>query len=273
MSNQNKGRFSRFIMGKGFYVALAVCLAGAGTAAWVAVNNTMNQVQSPLEPSPQVQEQTDPSLGKDPSPLDAPKQQEKPSSPQSGKPQTTPAEEKQNSVKKPEELPAAEPSSDSSSASSSANTPVSVLPSAPQEQSVRSQTSSFVLPMNTPVMAPFSGDQIVENITLREWRTHNGVDLSASLGDPVRSASDGKVTSVSYDPLWGTTVEITDGDLVLTYCGLNEQLNIKINDHVRAGDNLGTIGEIPCELALDPHLHFTVTQDSQFIDPLSLISE
>ena len=32
-----KNKFSKFMAGKGFYVALAVCVMGAGTAAWVAV--------------------------------------------------------------------------------------------------------------------------------------------------------------------------------------------------------------------------------------------
>ena len=38
-----RNSFSRFLMGKGLYVALAVCLAGAGTAAWVTVNNRISE--------------------------------------------------------------------------------------------------------------------------------------------------------------------------------------------------------------------------------------
>ena len=36
--------FQKFISGKGFYLALAVCLAGAGAAAWVAVDKTIQSV-------------------------------------------------------------------------------------------------------------------------------------------------------------------------------------------------------------------------------------
>ena len=40
-------------MGKGFYIALAICLAGAGTAAWVTVNSTMDSIQSaPFQEAP-----------------------------------------------------------------------------------------------------------------------------------------------------------------------------------------------------------------------------
>ena len=40
----SQSKFSRFLSGKGFYIALAVCLVGAGSAAWVAVDKTMGAV-------------------------------------------------------------------------------------------------------------------------------------------------------------------------------------------------------------------------------------
>ena len=121
-------------------------------------------------------------------------------------------------------------------------------------------------------MAPFSGDKLVENVTLKEWRTHNGVDLKASKGDSVKAASAGKVTQIAFDPMWGTMVEITDGSLTAIYCGLSEQLPVKMHDTVKAGDLIGTVDQIPCEISLEPHLHFAVKKDGRFIDPLSLVS-
>ena len=38
--------FQKFISGKGFYLALAVCLAGAGAAAWVAVDKTIENIET-----------------------------------------------------------------------------------------------------------------------------------------------------------------------------------------------------------------------------------
>lgn len=48
--------FAKFISGKGFYLALALCLAGAGAAAWVAVDKTIVNIESaPLSETPQAE--------------------------------------------------------------------------------------------------------------------------------------------------------------------------------------------------------------------------
>ena len=39
-----KSKFSKFMAGKGFYIALAICVVGAGTAAWVAVDKTIERI-------------------------------------------------------------------------------------------------------------------------------------------------------------------------------------------------------------------------------------
>ena len=39
-----KSKFSKFMAGKGFYIALAICVVGAGTAAWVAVDKTIDRI-------------------------------------------------------------------------------------------------------------------------------------------------------------------------------------------------------------------------------------
>lgn len=268
------------MMGKGFYVALAVCLAGAGTAAWVTVNSTIDKIESPLSPTPPVAQKEDSGMENPGSPLSAPEKKEPAALGESiasvgekkedvKKPSSS---EKKPSDKKPSGDSSKKPQPSSNSSSSAKEFSASVQPSEQQKQPAKSQTSSFALPLDTKVMAPFSGDKLVENTTLKDWRTHNGIDLKASKGDSVKSANEGKITGISFDPLWGTTVEVSSGDLVMTYCGLSEKVNVKMNDTIRAGEIIGTVGEIPCELALEPHLHFTVKEKGVFIDPLSLLS-
>lgn len=258
----NRNHFSRFFLGKGIYVALAVCLAGAGTAAWITINNRIAQ-PDPFTETPQVQ-QTEPQENIDPS-LSA---QESPENTE-----VTPVEQKQSDIVKPESVSTEEPSDSSSSGSSSEDTTASVTVSEPLEPSDKSQTLSFTLPLNTQVLSPFSGDRLVENKTLKEWRTHNGVDLKAEQGDMVKSACDGKVSAISYDPLWGTSVEISSKDYVMTYSGLGQDLAVKLNDPIAMGESIGVIGEIPCEAAEGLHLHFTIKKNNEYIDPLSLLAE
>ena len=75
-----KNGFQKFISGKGFYLALAVCLAGAGAAAWVAVDKTIESIeQPPLAKTPQTKQEQgffEPAEKRDSKPAEAVKQQE-----------------------------------------------------------------------------------------------------------------------------------------------------------------------------------------------------
>ena len=51
MSNHSENSFTRFLSGKGFYFVLALCLAGAGAAAYLAVETAPDAVTEP-EPQP-----------------------------------------------------------------------------------------------------------------------------------------------------------------------------------------------------------------------------
>ena len=65
-----------------------------------------------------------------------------------------------------------------------------------------------VLPIQGEVLTAFSVDQLLYNETLDDWRTHDGVDIAAAEGDAVLAACAGTVSSITDDPLMGTTVVI-----------------------------------------------------------------
>ena len=52
----------------------------------------------------------------------------------------------------------------------------------------------------------FAADHLAYNATTRDWRTHEGLDLAAALGDPVCAAADGTVYTIYEDERYGTTV-------------------------------------------------------------------
>ena len=84
-----------------------------------------------------------------------------------------------------------------------------------------------MLPVEDTVFNLFSGTELVKDETLDKWHTHNGIDIKAELGAPVRAVADGVVSAVKEDPMWGTVVEITHADdLVSRYCGLDEELSV-----------------------------------------------
>ena len=127
----------------------------------------------------------------------------------------------------------------------------------------------IVSPLNGEVVTVFSVDQLVYNETLADWRTHDGIDISAVQGTTVLAASSGTVSSVTDEPLMGTTVVINhDGGYQTTYSNLQARPNVEAGETVSAGQIIGAVGRTAAaESAQGPHLHFSVTKDGSPVDP------
>lgn len=127
----------------------------------------------------------------------------------------------------------------------------------------------IVSPLNGEVVTAFSMDQLVYSETLGDWRTHDGIDIAAVQGTTVLSASSGTVSSVTDDPLMGTTVTIRhDGGYETTYANLQARPNVEAGETVSAGQIIGAVGRTAAaESAQGPHLHFSVTKDGEPVDP------
>lgn len=126
-----------------------------------------------------------------------------------------------------------------------------------------------VSPLQGEVLTAFSVDKLVYNATLEDWRTHDGVDISAGLGDAVLAACSGTVAAVTNDALMGTTVTIShDGGYQTTYANLQADPAVEKGDAVSAGQIIGAVGDTAAaEAAQSPHLHFSVTKDGDAVDP------
>lgn len=127
----------------------------------------------------------------------------------------------------------------------------------------------IVSPLQGEVAAAFSVDALVYNPTLADWRTHDGVDISAALGTTVLAACSGTVAAVTEDALMGTTVTIDhDGGYQTTYANLQAGPAVAAGDSVSAGQIIGAVGDTAAaEAAQSPHLHFSVTRDGDAVDP------
>ena len=126
-----------------------------------------------------------------------------------------------------------------------------------------------VQPLDGEVLAAFSVDELMYNETLADWRTHDGVDISADPGTPVLAACAGTVVSVADDPLMGTTVTISHADgYQTTYANLQASPPVEAGDAVSAGQTVGAVGDTAAaEAAQGAHLHFSVTRDGDTVDP------
>ena len=132
-----------------------------------------------------------------------------------------------------------------------------------------------VSPLNGEVLTVFSMDELVYNPTLADWRTHDGLDISAKPGTTVLAASPGTVSAVEDDPLMGTLVTIDhDGGYQTTYANLQETPTVTVGESVSAGQVIGAVGmTAAAEAAQSPHLHFSVMKDGETIDPSEFLNQ
>lgn len=129
----------------------------------------------------------------------------------------------------------------------------------------------FASPSNGALLNECSLEIPVYSLTMEDYRTHVGVDLTSTLGDPVKACADGIVTSIWDDPMMGRSLSVTHSSGIETiYRNLSEELpdGIEVGCSVKVGDVIGAVGDtalIECEE--EPHLHFELKVDGINVDP------
>ena len=143
------------------------------------------------------------------------------------------------------------------------------------EQPVESQAPEYY---NYPVAGQeilngFSNGDPVYNMTMDDWRTHDGLDIGAEKGQNVMSIGAGTVVDSYEDIMWGNVLVIQHGDIEVRYCGLTDKSLLAAGDTVEDGQILGTIGTIPIEEKLGAHLHIQMKKEGVWIDPTRILKE
>ena len=231
----------QFLRGRGLYAVLTACIAAAVAFSFFGVKNILQQENMTNQEGTQQ--------------WDLPGQPVEQKAPDV--PVTTPT-----ATTKPNASPQPAESSPSAGGAGAATEQPAV-----QELPADAPLPSFVWPVDGQIGQAFSGDQLVYNETLRDWRTHNGLDLKAQAGAPVYSAKAGTVKAVYEDVLWGQVVEVESDSMVWRYCGLEaDSVSVQPGDSVEQGQTLGALGVIPAEQT-ECHLHLELLQDGVYQDP------
>ena len=133
---------------------------------------------------------------------------------------------------------------------------------------VMGNAKSYVRPSGGAIIKPCSLKELAYSRTMKDWRVHTGIDIAAEKGEVVKSAGEGKVTDITTDSLYGTTVVINQNDgMMVYYRGLNKDTAVRQGENIAEGAAIGTVGEIPCEAADGTHLHIEVRSDNKYLDP------
>ena len=127
----------------------------------------------------------------------------------------------------------------------------------------------FIKPVEGDIIREFAKDKLVYSDTLQEWITHNGIDIKADKTTVVKAASSGKISSIKNDPRYGLTVTIEhDNGFKSVYANLLTAEFVTEGEAVESGQTIGTVGNTATfEILDEPHLHFEIMKDNEYVDP------
>jgi murein DD-endopeptidase MepM/ murein hydrolase activator NlpD len=236
--SSKSGRFRKFFQEKGYYIVLFLCIAAVGISGYLFLSSAVAEKNSLNDQTLSVATSAAVPSGR-------------------GKTQKTGAKADDGS---------AEPDSARESAETAA-----ILEG---DDAARANAASLrVWPVSGQALAGYSMDALRYNATMKDWRTHEGVDLAAKDGESVKAACAGTVTAVYDDEFLGTTVVLTHADGYSTqYSNLAAVPAVKVGDSVEAGAVIGSVGGTAIlEAGEEPHLHFAAFCNGTPMDPADYI--
>ena len=234
MKKYNSSKIN-LLKGKGFIISLTACVGIVAAAGIITYNETAKSLENQISVE-RVTEET----------KKVPSYEE-----------IKDANKEKNDVKKETTVTTEEPKE-------ATEVKISVAPSVKQK---------FCYPVPDEVIVPFSEGELVKSKTLGCWKTHDGVDIKAENGTKVMAMTSGKVVSVTDDALWGVSIIIDHGNGIEGhYYGLAKNVNVKPDQMVSSGEVIGVVGNTAeCEIAEEPHLHFGVRNNGEWISPIPYI--
>jgi len=100
-------------------------------------------------------------------------------------------------------------------------------------------------------------------------KLHTGVDLQASMGDPIHAAAAGTVVWAGWRGGYGKCVIIQHSGNLSTLYGHQSQILVSVGETVKRGQVIGKVGSTG--YSTGPHLHFEVRVNGTPVDPLEYL--
>lgn len=135
----------------------------------------------------------------------------------------------------------------------------------------RPYTGYYLLPLNSNIVKDYSDGDPIYSETMKDWRTHDGIDVEANIGDNAIAIQDGTVKNTYSDELWGEVVIIEHGNgLTATYCGV--KATVENGAHIEQGQVIGTVVMIPIEAADGVHIHLETEVSGKTVSPVKAMN-
>jgi len=140
---------------------------------------------------------------------------------------------------------------------------------APDVQTLPAPTGSgtLTLPVAGPVTSPF-GARTSPTTGAQEF--HEGIDIGAAQGTPIRAAASGTVTFAGEMSGYGNVVIVQHAAGLQTRYAHQSAMSVTAGQTVAAGDVIGAVGATG--EATGPHLHFEVRLNGVAVDPAPYLS-
>ena len=113
------------------------------------------------------------------------------------------------------------------------------------------------------------------------WRTnpmggrgsehHDGVDIPARTGTPIRAAGGGTVVFAGWQNGYGNTVIINHGSGITTAYAHSSRINVEVGQLINRGDIIAYVGSTG--RSTGPHLHFEVRINGSAVNPIPFMVE
>jgi murein DD-endopeptidase MepM/ murein hydrolase activator NlpD len=130
----------------------------------------------------------------------------------------------------------------------------------------------FSKPLDGDIQKMYSTDKVIYSKTLAQWKTHDGLDISASSSKEVKAIEKGVVEDVYDDSFYGKTIVIEHiNGYRSEYSNLDENVFVNIGESVVKGQKIGKVGNTAVgEYLDDEHLHFMIFLNDKSINPTYL---
>jgi len=101
---------------------------------------------------------------------------------------------------------------------------------------------------------------------LKRPEFHEGIDIDADMGDPIKACAAGTVIFSGVNGGYGNCIKIDHGNGFITLYGHCSKLLVKKGDKADSGAVIAKVGSTG--LSTGPHLHLEIWKDGKPVDPL-----
>jgi murein DD-endopeptidase MepM/ murein hydrolase activator NlpD len=100
---------------------------------------------------------------------------------------------------------------------------------------------------------------------------HQGLDISASKGQPVYATADGRVDGAGYEGEYGNLITVRHDFGITTRYGHLSGFNVKRGQMVHRGDVIGYVGSTG--RSTGAHLHYEILVNGKLLNPMQLLAQ